>query len=72
MAAIDSKHGNLIKKFKFNKSFNSQDTIEFIDQVIRGHRDKPYSFFWDNASIHNDSTVQRYLKRKKINVIRNI
>ena len=72
MAAIDSKYGNLIKKFKFNKSFKAHETIEFLEQINRGHRDKPYSLFWDNASIHTDATVQSYLKRNKINVICNI
>jgi hypothetical protein len=57
MAAIDSKYGNLIKQFKFNKSFKAHETIEFLEQIKRSHRNKPFSLFMDNASIHTDATV---------------
>ena len=71
MAAIDSKFGNMITKFK-KGYFDQQDTIDFIDKIRRSHVNRDFTIFIDNASIHVGVEIRAHLKKHKVNAIKNI
>ena len=69
MGAINSVNGQMYYIVK-DSYFNSSDTLEFLQLLSANVRN--FAIFWDNASIHKNAEVKRYLKRNKIPSIFNI
>jgi hypothetical protein len=60
MGVISSKTNEL--KYALKAAyFNSDDTIEFLTQLLNFHRHKKLCIFWDNCSIHTGKKVKEWM-----------
>ena len=63
MGAITSVKDNF-KYITKSGYFNSDDTIEFLRQLLNFHRHRYICMYWDNASIHVGKKVKKWMATK--------
>ena len=72
MGAISAKSGQQLCHLQLNKFFNSQDTVNFLKDLVKMNKQSKIAIMWDNASIHQSRIVKEFTQVKNIKVIMNI
>ena len=63
MGSINSKDGKFLYQSKKKLSFDQNDTIDFLKQIMTYHKStNDFCVFWDNASIHRGEDILEFIE----------